>query len=109
MFPHPPNLIPRAAIVHYSFCMKRQGIYCTFLGFFTMHYFISTELSITLFGFLSSLAFNNRIENLTLITKFRWAPPLFSGDPEAVPVLPAGRAGPGDELQKHSRHNRLAF
>ena len=38
-----------------------------------MHYFISTEFSITLFGFLSFLASNNRIENLTLITKFRGA------------------------------------
>ena len=38
-----------------------------------MHYFTSTDYSITLFGFLYSLAFNNRIENLTLITKFRGA------------------------------------
>ena len=58
-----------------------------------MHYTISTEFSITLYGFLFSLAFNNRIENLTLITKF-WGP-LFSGGPEAVPLLPAGRADPG--------------
>ena len=66
-----------------------------------MHYSISTDFSITLFGFLSSLAFNNRIENLTLITKFRG--PLFSGGPlffggggpEAVPLLPPSRAGPG--------------
>ena len=57
-----------------------------------MHYSISTDNSITLFGFLSSLAFNNRIENLTLITNFRG--PLFSGGPEAVPLLPPGRAGP---------------
>ena len=69
-----------------------------------MHYSISTDFSITLFGFLSSLDFNNRIENLTLITKFR-APvffgglyfsgnPYFSGGPEAVPLLPPSRAGP---------------
>ena len=41
-----------------------------------MHYSTSTDFSITLFVF-SSLAFNNRIENLTLITKFRGS--LFSG------------------------------
>ena len=58
-----------------------------------MHYTISTEFLITLFGFLFSLAFNNRIENLTLITKFRG--PLFSGGLETVPLLSAGRAGPG--------------
>ena len=38
-----------------------------------MHYSISTKFSITLFSFLSSPALNNRIENLTLITKFRGA------------------------------------
>ena len=63
-----------------------------------MHYSISTAFSIALLGFLSSLAFNNRIENLTLIPKFRgphiFGGPLFSGGPEAVPLLPAGRAGP---------------
>ena len=59
-----------------------------------MHYSTSTYFSITLLDFLSSLAFNNRIDNLTLITKFR--EPLFSGGgAEAVPLLPAGRAGPG--------------
>ena len=35
-----------------------------------MNYSITTEFSITLFGFLSSPALNNRIENLPLITKF---------------------------------------
>ena len=59
-----------------------------------MHYYTSTDFSITLFGFLSYLAFNNRIENLILITKFRG--PLFSGGggPEAVALVPPGRAGP---------------
>ena len=73
LFDVPPRtkiLAPLLCSVHYSFCIK-NGVYCTFLG---------------LFGFLSSPAF--RIENLTLITKFR-------GDPEEVPLLPAGRAGPG--------------
>ena len=62
-----------------------------------MHYSISTDFLITLFGFLSSLGFNNRIENLTLITKFRWAP-FFGGGwgPEAVPLLSPSRAGHGD-------------
>ena len=65
-----------------------------------MHYSIITDFSITLFGFLSSLAFNNRIENLTLITKFRGAPIFrgghicLGGGPEAVPLLPPSRAGP---------------
>ena len=64
-----------------------------------MYYFTSTDFVITLFGFLSSLDFNNRIENLTLMTKFRGAPyfrggPLFSGGPEAVPLLLPSRAGP---------------
>ena len=64
-----------------------------------MNYSISTDFSITSFGFLFSLACDNRIENLTLMTKFRGAPylrggPYFRGDPEAVPLLPAGRAGP---------------
>ena len=71
--PPPPNQNPGAATVHYSLCMKRKGVHCTFFRFFTMQYSISTEFSITLFGFLSSLAFNNRIENLTLITEFRGA------------------------------------
>ena len=41
-----------------------------------MYYFTSTYfmIFITLFGFLSSLNFNKRIENLTLLTKFRGAP-----------------------------------
>ena len=74
--------------------------HCTILGFlYKAHYSTSTAFSITLLGFLSSLAFNNQIENLTLIPKFRGPPyfrggPLFSGGPEAVPLLPAGRAGP---------------
>ena len=62
-----------------------------------MHYSTSAVFSITLFGFLFSLALNNRIENLTLISNNK-----ISGDPyfrggggfEAVPLLPAGRAGP---------------
>ena len=58
-----------------------------------MYYFTSTDFLITLFGYISSLDFNNRIENLTLMTKFRDAP-LFSGGPEAVPLLPPSRAGP---------------
>ena len=61
-----------------------------------MYYFTITDFSITLFCFLSSLAFNSRIENLTLITKFRG--PLFSGGPEAVPLLPPGRAAPGSHV-----------
>ena len=43
-----------------------------------MYYFTSTDFLITLFGYLSSLDFNNRIENLTLMKKFRGGP-LFSG------------------------------
>ena len=64
-----------------------------------MNNFTSTNFFVTLFGFLSSLDFNNRIENLTLMTKFRGAPyfqrrPLGGGVPEAVPLLPPSRAGP---------------
>ena len=66
-----------------------------------MYFFTSSDFLITLFGFISSLAFNNRIENLILMTKFRGPPllsgaPLFSGGggPEAVPLLPPSRAGP---------------
>ena len=67
-----------------------------------MHYSTSAVFSITLFGFLCSLVFNNRIENLTLISNniisggplFSEGPPIFGGGPEAVPLLPAGRAGP---------------
>ena len=44
-----------------------------------MYYFTSTDFLITLFGYLSSFNFNNRVENLTLMTKFRG--PLFSGGP----------------------------
>ena len=39
-----------------------------------MYYFTSTDFLIILFGFLSSLDFNNRIQNFTLISKFRGAP-----------------------------------
>ena len=46
-----------------------------------MYYFTSADVLITLFGYLSSLDFNNRIENLNLMTKF-WGP-LFSGGGEA--------------------------
>ena len=76
-----PSQNPGAATVHYSLCMKKKGclLYSTFLVYLlTMHYFISSDFLITLFGFLSSLAFNNRIENLTLITKFQ-GPPIFGG------------------------------
>ena len=64
-----------------------------------MYYFTSTDILITLFGYLSSLDFNNRIENLTLMIKFRGAHifgrgPLFGGGTEAVPLLPPSRAGP---------------
>ena len=58
-----------------------------------MYYFTSTGFLITLFGYLSSLDFNNRIEILTLMTKFQ-GPPIFGGKPEAVPLLPPSRAGP---------------
>ena len=46
-----------------------------------MYFFTSSDFVITLFGFISSLAFNNRIENLILMTKFRGAPifPYFRG------------------------------
>ena len=49
-----------------------------------MYYFTSIDFLITLFGYLSSLDFNNQIENLTLLSKFSGAPyfqggPLFSG------------------------------
>ena len=74
--PRTKILAPLLCII--AFVWKRKGVHCIFLGFFTMHYSISTEFSITLFGFLSSLAFNNRIENLSLITKFR-GPPIFGG------------------------------
>ena len=50
-----------------------------------MHYSTSTNFSIILFVFLSSIAFNNRIENLTHNK--------ILGGHEAVPLLPAGRAG----------------
>ena len=73
----PLNQNPGSANVHYSLCMKK-GCSLYIFRFFTMHYTISTEFSITLFGFLLSLVFNNRIENLTLITKFRGAP-IFGG------------------------------
>ena len=67
--------------------------------FVTIYYFTSTDFLITLFGYLSSLDFNNRIENLTLMTKFRGPPifggPLFGGgEPEAVPLWPPSRSGP---------------
>ena len=61
-----------------------------------MYYFTSTDFLITLFGYLSSLDFNNRIENLTLMTKFR-GPPIFGG-PEAVPLLHPSRAGPEQNI-----------
>ena len=66
-----------------------------FSGFFYNLLLTSTAFLITLFGFLSSLDFNNRIENLTLMTK-NFGGPLFSGGggPEAVPLLPPSRAGP---------------
>ena len=62
-----------------------------------MHYSTSAVFSITLFVFLCSLVFNNRIENLTLISNNKISgAPYFrgGGGPEAVPLLPAGRAGP---------------
>ena len=67
-----------------------------------MYFFTSSDFLITLFGFIYSLAFNNRIENLILMTNFRGAllsggPPIFPyfrGGPEAVPLLPPSRAGP---------------
>ena len=61
-----------------------------------MHYSTNAVFSIALFGFLSSLVFNNRIENLTLISnnKISGAPYFRGGGAEAVPLLPAGRAGP---------------
>ena len=90
----PPNQNPGAATVHYSLCMKKRRCLLYIFWFVTMHYSISTDFSITLFGFLSSLAFNNRIEKLTLITKFR-GPPIFGGGgPDAVLLLPEDRAGP---------------
>ena len=66
-----------------------------------MHYSTSAAFSITLFSFLSFLAFNNRIENLTLIPKFLGAP-CFRGGPEAVPLLPAGRAGPANTYVQYN-------
>ena len=66
-----------------------------------MYYFTSTDFLITLFGYLSSLDFNNRIENLTLRIKFRM-PPIFGGGgayfrgaSEAVPLLPPSGTRPG--------------
>ena len=71
-----------------------------------MHYSTRALFLITLFGFLSSLAFNNRIENLTLISnKTFLRAPIFGG-PEAVPLLPAGRAGPGERnAQMNTLHD----
>ena len=48
--------------------MKKKG--CSLYSFrlFTMLYSTSAVCSITLFSFLSSLVFNNRNENLTLIS-----------------------------------------
>ena len=70
-----------------------------------MYFLSSSDFLITLFGFISSLAFNNRIENLILMTKFRGPPtfggPLFSGGPEAVPLLPPSRAGPASYFIKY--------
>ena len=70
-----------------------------------MYYFTSADVLITLFGYLSSLDFNNRIENLNLMTKF-WGP-LFSGGGEAwgsaSSLLPPSRAGPANN------HSDLEF
>ena len=72
-----------------------------------MYFFTSSDFLITLFGFISSLAFNNRIENLILMTKFRGGPyfqgggtifPYFRGGPEAVPLLPPSPAGLIDKI-----------
>ena len=59
--------------VHWPLYIFRFFLQCTTL------LAVITVFSITLFGFLSSLAFNNRIENLTLIPKFRG--PLIFGAP----------------------------
>ena len=75
----PPNQNPGAATVHYILCMKKKACSLYIFRFSTMHYSISNDFSITLFGFLSSLAFYNWIENLTLITKFCGAPILMGG------------------------------
>ena len=94
---HPPprikTLAPLLCVI--AFVWKRKGIHCTFLVCYNeLLYIISTDFSITLFGFLFSLAFNNRIENLTLMTKFRGPPIGGGGGPETMPLLPAGGAGP---------------
>ena len=117
----PLNQNPGAATVHYSLCMKKKGCLLYIFRFVTIHNSISTDFSITLFGFLSSLAFNNRIENLTLITKFGGPyflkGPLYFVGPEAVPLLPPSRAGPeikiyeyisGKDMYMHSNHRRSA-
>ena len=61
--------------------MKKKGCSLYIFKFFlTMHYSTSAIFSITLFGFLSSLAFNNRIENLTLISNNKISgAPIFKG------------------------------
>ena len=66
---------------------NKERVYIVHFQFVTTNFSISTDFSITLFGFLSSLALNNRIENLTLMIKFRGGA-LFSGGPKAVPLLP---------------------
>ena len=74
--------------------IKRKGVHCTFLGFLHCTTLLAVT-SITLFGFLSSLAFNNRIEKFNTNNKISGGPYFQGGPgPEAVPLLPPSRAGP---------------
>ena len=77
--------------------IKRKGVHCTFLGFLHCTTLLAVT-SITLFGFLSSLAFNNRIEKFNTNNKISGGPYFQGGPgPEAVPLLPPSRAGPARE------------
>ena len=74
--PRTKILAPLLCVI--AFVWQRTGVHCTF-SFVTMNFSISTDFSVTLFGFLSSLALNNRIENLTLMIKISGGGPYFRG------------------------------
>ena len=72
MFPL-PNQNPGTATVHYSLCIKRKGVLLYIFRFLQCTTLLALSFRLLYLGFLSSSALNNRIENLTLITKFRGA------------------------------------
>ena len=80
--------------------------YFTFLGFFTMYFFTSSDFLIALFGFISSLAFNNRIENLILMSNDKISghrgAPTFGGPP----IFPYFRGGPWGSASFASKSRR---